>query len=307
MRRVISILSLAVLLQAGIAWGQLAPANELGLSLGHLHLFAPDWEKESKAWWALGGQLGSNLSSNIPITFPGIVILMHERKGGGGSAGTMIDHVAFRVPNLQASLTKWKGVDTWWLRGRARGWEGSWGLKFEPGTRPDQAFVTTPGGVKIEILEDKALRIPIVFDHIHIYVVASQIKEMEDYYTKTFGAKPVKGEADTLSMPGGKLVFSKTDTPPLLPRGRTLDHFGFNMANAEALDKFTKRLQDSGTKIDYHPASMGMTHMSDGFGLTIEITKAQGGYADLSQLDPAFWVIGEDGKKEGEAPAKPAQ
>src|SRR5262249_26790008 len=135
MKRLLSVLSVAIFLEAGVARAQLAPVNEVGLSFGHLHLNAPDWQKESKAWLAVGGQPGNNLSSNIPIVFPGIVVLMHERKTMGGSAGTMLDHVAFRVPDLQARLARWKGVQTWWK-------DGTWGLKIEPGDRPGQVFVT---------------------------------------------------------------------------------------------------------------------------------------------------------------------
>src|SRR5450755_3430742 len=94
------ILSLTILLQAGVSWAQLAPVNELGLSWGHLHLAAPDREKEAKAWIRLGGELENNFSGNIPIGFPGIVILVggqHPVKGG--SAGSEVDHVAFRVPD----------------------------------------------------------------------------------------------------------------------------------------------------------------------------------------------------------------
>ena len=142
MRRFISILSLAALWQGSALWAQLAPVNEMGLSIGHLHLAAPDREKEAKAWLALGGQLGNNLSGNIPIKFPGVVVLVgQQRPVTGGSAGSLIDHVAFRVPDLEASLAGWKGVSTWWK-------EGNWGLRVEPGARTGQAFVTTPAGTK---------------------------------------------------------------------------------------------------------------------------------------------------------------
>src|SRR5438445_7926411 len=107
MKSFISTLSLAVLWQGSALWAQLAPVNELCLSLGHLHLAAPDREKEAKAWLALGGQLENNLSGNIPIGFPGIVVLVgQQRPVSAGSAGSLIDHVGFRVPNLQASLAK---------------------------------------------------------------------------------------------------------------------------------------------------------------------------------------------------------
>src|SRR5215467_586019 len=126
MRKRIFQLSVAALAQAGSLLAQLAPVNEAGLSMGHLHLAAPDREKEAKAWLALGGQLENNLSGNIPIGFPGVVVLVGQsRPVNAGSAGSLIDHVAFRVPNLDASLAKWKGVETWWKA-------GNWGLKIAP-------------------------------------------------------------------------------------------------------------------------------------------------------------------------------
>src|SRR5437879_5739494 len=115
MKKLVLILGLAAIWHANPLNAQLAPVNEVGLSLGHLHLAAPDREKEAKAWLALGGQLENNLSGNIPIGFPGIVVLIgQQRPVSAGSAGSLIDHVGFRVPNLEASLMKWKGVETWW-------------------------------------------------------------------------------------------------------------------------------------------------------------------------------------------------
>ena len=220
MKKFLLILGL-VLSQAGAVRAQLAPANEAGMSWGHLHLYAQDREKEAKAWMALGGRLGMNLSGNIPITFPGILILINfapASQGGvptGGSAGSVVDHVAFRVPDLQATLATLRGPVV-------AGKDLSWGLKIEPGTKPGQSFVTTPSLVKIEILEDKSLKLPIVFDHAHFFVPETALPAIEAYYQKMFGAKPVKGEADTcLSLPGGKLVFSKSITPTVPTLGRS--------------------------------------------------------------------------------------
>src|SRR5713226_4418051 len=115
MKKLVLALGLAALAQVCPSYAQLAPVNEMGLSIGHMHVFPADREKEARAWLALGGQLGNNLSNNIPIGFPGIVILIgNARQGNLGSVGSVIDHVAFRVPDLQASLKKWNGVQTWW-------------------------------------------------------------------------------------------------------------------------------------------------------------------------------------------------
>jgi len=296
--RNLALFSLAVLAQVGTLRAQLAPVNEMGLSIGHMHIFPVDREKEAKAWLALGGQLENNLSNNIPIGFPGIIILIgNPRPENLGSDGTVIDHVGFRVPDLQASLNKWKGVQTWWKN-------GNWGLKVDAGSKAGQAFVTTPGGVKVEILEDRSLKAPIVFDHVHYFMDEPRLHAIEDYYTSMFGAKPVKGEPDTFTMPGGKLIFSKSASAPMPTTGHTLDHVGFNMLNAEALGAFSKTLEQRGAKFGrpYEPSSMGMIRLVTDFGTNIEITKAQGGYFDTKLLDSGYYQVDEGGKKQGETP-----
>ena len=164
--------------------------------------------------------------------------------------------------------------------------------------------MTTPGGIRIEVLEDKSLKVPIVFDHVHYYMDEARLKPMEDFWVKMFGAKPVKGEADTFTMPGGKLIFTKTATPPLPTSGRSLDHIGFNMLSGDALGAYAKTLEEKGAKMSrpYAPASMGMIRMETEFGTNIEITKAQNAYFDPKLLDKGYYEFDEGGKREGETP-----
>lgn len=75
---IISVLSLAAPWKVGALCAQMAPVNELGLRIGHLHMSSPDREKDAKVWVVLGGQLENNLSGSIPIGFPGIVILLPQ-------------------------------------------------------------------------------------------------------------------------------------------------------------------------------------------------------------------------------------
>src|SRR5260370_41360154 len=117
MRKLVMFFGLGVLAQIGTLDAQLSPVNEMGLSLGHMHVFPADRDKEAKAWLALGGQLGNNLSNNIPVGFTGIVVLIgNARPANLGSEGSVIDHVAFRVPDLQSSLNTWIGVQTCWKK-----------------------------------------------------------------------------------------------------------------------------------------------------------------------------------------------
>src|SRR5215469_12215399 len=117
-------------------WAQLAPPNELNVSWGHIHVLVPDRDKEARSWLTMGGQLGNNLTNdNVPVAFPGVVILLGQGDTKGGSAGSVLDHVAFRVPNLQESVARWKAAN--------------WGLREQPGAdRAGQAFFTTINQVK---------------------------------------------------------------------------------------------------------------------------------------------------------------
>ena len=82
-------------------------------------------------------------------------------------------------------------------------------------------------------MEDKSLKFPIVVDHVLYYVEESRLKD-GGLLPEMSGAKPMKGEPDTLSMPGTKRVFSKPDTARAETAGRSLNHIAFYMLQAFA-------------------------------------------------------------------------
>ena len=189
----------------------------------------------------------------------------------------MTDHVAFRVADLLETLARAKSAN--------------WGMhaKDEPGTKPGQAFLMSPSEIKIELLEDKKLKVPIVFDHVHFLVPESGLKEIEGYYKTMFGAA---GEGDTLSLPGGKLVFSKTDKPTVSPIGSVIDHIGFDIAGSHAgLEAFSKAIDAKGTKWSarYRKTELGNSRPVDPFGVLMELTHGQGGYFDYKKMEPAIF------------------
>ena len=87
----------------------------------------------------------------------------------------MVNHVGFIVNNVQEQVAKWKAA----------------GVPVLPGNnnRLDQAFVETPDGVRIEILEDKTQAMPIKHEHIHFFLPEAEIPKAEAWYAKTFGGK----------------------------------------------------------------------------------------------------------------------
>src|SRR5262249_20768781 len=144
------------------------------------------------------------------VKFPGVAVFLHQREGTpaptGGTAGTVINHVGFLVPNVQEAIAKWKAA----------------GVPVEPGqNRTDQAWITTSEGVRVEILEDKAQAVPIKHHHIHFYVAESEIPKIQAWYVKHFGAVAgMRGRFQAADIPGANLSFTKSDTPTIPTDGR---------------------------------------------------------------------------------------
>jgi catechol 2,3-dioxygenase-like lactoylglutathione lyase family enzyme len=258
------ILSLAMLIPARATWAQLAPPNDAGVSMGHVHLVVADLEAGKKFWTAMGGVPGK-LGMNETFKFPGVLILLRKGDPSGGSVGSMVNHIGFHVPNTAEALAKWKAA----------------GLKAEAGQNPGQAWLYTPDDLtKVEILEDKTQTVPIAFHHVHFFVQdaagASNVLEMQSWYAKIFGAKPGKrGPFDAADVPGANLTFSKSDTATVPTKGRSLDHIGFEIKDLEA---FCKKAEANGVKFD-----MPFTKRPDlGIALAF-ITDPWGTYIELNE------------------------
>ena len=142
---VFATLLLGSTLAAGTAAAQPAPFNEIGVTMGHWHLISKDVEANKKIFLAMSGKLFMP-GGNPLMMFPGIYINLNlgTEKGDGGSQGSVVNHVGFIVNNVQERTAQWKLL----------------GVPVLPGTnnRPDQAFVETPDGVRIEILRTRRNR-----------------------------------------------------------------------------------------------------------------------------------------------------
>src|SRR5580693_8949862 len=108
--------------------------------MGHWHLASKDVEANKKIFLGMGGKLFTP-GGNPLMMFPGTYINLNlgTEKGEGGSRGSVVNHVQERV-------AQWKAA----------------GIAVLPGTNnnPSQAFVETPDGLRIEILEDKTQAMP---------------------------------------------------------------------------------------------------------------------------------------------------
>jgi catechol 2,3-dioxygenase-like lactoylglutathione lyase family enzyme len=265
MKKLILLLSLALLIPARPSQAQVVAGNEAGVSMGHVHYLVPDVEPWAKFWTAMGG-VPVKLGPNEGFKFPGVLILVRKSDTNSGpSVGSVVGHIGFHVPDTNAAMARWKAA----------------GLKTEAGQNPGQGFVWTPGDVtRVEILEDKTQTVPIAFHHVHFYIAdaagSSNVLEMQSWYAKMFGAKPGKrGQFDAADLPGVNLTFTKSDTATVGTKGRNLDHIGFEIKDLEA---FCKKAEANGLKFD-----MPYTKRPDlGIALAF-ITDPWGTYIELNE------------------------
>src|SRR5499427_10257288 len=155
---VFAALLLASTLAAGTAAAQPAPFNEVGVTMGHWHIISKDVEANKKLFLGMGAKMFM-VAGNPLMMFPGIYINLNlgTEKGEGGTQGSVVNHVGFIVDNVQKRVAEWKAK----------------GVKVLPGNngRLDQAYVETPDGMRMEILEDKTQTTPIKAEQVHLFVL----------------------------------------------------------------------------------------------------------------------------------------
>ena len=266
MKALFAACGLASALVAGTAIAQTAPPNETGVTMGHLHLNSRDAEVNKKIFVGMGGEALNVAGTPLQyVRFPGVIVIVNLPPGAppeaGPSEGTVINHVGFLVPNVQDAVAKWKAA----------------GVPVLPGNngRLDQAYVNTPDGLRVEVLEDKDQKVPIKFHHVHFFVPEDQITKIQTWYGKNFGAKPgMRGTNQAADVPGANLTFSKTDQPTVPTKGRILDHIGFDVIDIEAA---AQRFKENGIAIDrgIETSASGtkLLFIHDPWGTNIEVNQ----------------------------------
>jgi catechol 2,3-dioxygenase-like lactoylglutathione lyase family enzyme len=260
----------ALLLVAGLATGtacaQPYTPNEAGVTMGHWHLNSRDVEATKKIFVGMGGVAGNPTDELQRVTFPGVIVNLNLRGASppptGGSVGSVVNHVGFIVKNVPESVAKWKAA----------------GVPVLPGNngRLDQAYVETPDGLRIEILEDKNQNVPIRHEHVHFFVPEGSVTELQAWYAKHFGAKSsLRNNAPVDDIPGAQLRINKADKAQAPTKGRALDHIGFDVVDLKA---FISKLEAAGIKLD-RPYAM---NEQSGTALAF-ITDPWGTYIELNQ------------------------
>jgi catechol 2,3-dioxygenase-like lactoylglutathione lyase family enzyme len=254
------VLVISSALTAGTASAQPAPFNEIGVTMGHWHVVSKDVEANKKLFLALGGKLFMP-GGNPLIMFPGVYInlVLGTEKADGGTEGSVINHVGFIVDNVQKRVAQWKAA----------------GVAVLPGlnNRVDQAFVVTPDGVRMEILEDKTQPVAIRHEHVHLSLPEAEIPKAQAWYAQTFGGKTgTRNGAPVVDLPRVQIRFVRADAKQAATRGRVLDHIGFDVKDHAAA---VKRIEAQGITLDEpvrkSAAGNTITYITDPWGTRIEI------------------------------------
>ena len=238
---------------------QLMPGNEKGVSMGHLHFLVNDAEVHKKLWVDTLGAEVVHVGRIELFQFPGVQILVTQRPSSGGNAGTVLDHLGFRVQDLDDAKAKLTAA-------------GVTLISESPGTR--QMFLEFPDAIKIEFTEDTSLDQPIVHDHIHFGL--PQTAEQRAWYAKMFGAMPGKsGRFEAADLPGVNLRWLTTEQTLPGIKGTSVDHIGFEVEN---LEEFCKQLEADGVtfNVPYRSVpSIGLSiaFLTDPWGVYIELTE----------------------------------
>src|ERR1700730_16526678 len=149
MKELISVLSLIALWPLGAAFAQLSPPNKTGVSMGHLHYNVRDVEANKKFWLALGAT-PVTMGTREVLKLPDVMILLAQAESSGGTEGSVVNHVGFRVPNVAQFMAKMKAA----------------GFNVPPSAiAPGKVGnVFTPEGERIELLENLSENVEFTLD-----------------------------------------------------------------------------------------------------------------------------------------------
>jgi catechol 2,3-dioxygenase-like lactoylglutathione lyase family enzyme len=249
--------------------------------MGHIHLVVPDPAAMQKVWVDVMGGKPSTAGPLTLVKLPNVFVIITggaNAAGREGTDGSVVNHVGFSVKSYAATRAKAEAA----------------GLAVRELTPGQQAFVTFPNNVTVEIQEDTSIPNETEFSHFHLSV--PDPNSAREWYIKTFGGeegqrrKGVKGA----KIPGGFVDFLGTggrgggkgkapeSAPPAPPpalagsKGRVLDHIGFEVKDLKA---FTDRLTADGQKLD-----VALTDATSKMGLKIAfLTDPNGTYIELTE------------------------
>jgi hypothetical protein len=225
---------------------QLPAPNAAGTSAGHDIFSFHDMDAANKFWNALGGE-PAELGPLKMTKYPGVLFLMRKGEPKGGTEGSTIEYIGFKVKDLKGTLAKMDAA----------------GFKPLAGATKSEAFLMAPDDVKVRVTEDKKLESPVAADMLRM--VTPDPAAAKAWYEKWFGS----------DIPGARITFAKAEGPVAGTKGRAFDRIGLEVKNVE---QKCKDFEASGLKLDtgYRKATamnLAVCVLTDPWGTYIEISE----------------------------------
>jgi len=277
--RYTAVIATALLLLASAGHTQVSKPNSAGVAMGHLHYVVRDVADNKAFWVALGGRSILFNGTTEGIVFPDVVVLLRQGESSGGTEGSVVNHVAFRVKSI-AALER-AGFAVEYVRevpgvGSVHTPEGERVELFDDEIATNLGFTIDGGGSDAAAARhNRKIDVPIIAHHIHLNVPPDQVAAAKEWYATHFGG--VRGKRwryDAVDLPGININISGVDNAQAPTRGRMLDHIGFEVTNLEA---FCKELEAAGIKFDRPygklPSGFGLAFLTDPWGTYIELTE----------------------------------
>ena len=73
--------------------------------MGHLHYVVRDVEANKRFWMALGRN-ADTANGAVVVKFPDVLVFLTQGDSTGGTEGSIVNHVAFRVPDALDSRSR---------------------------------------------------------------------------------------------------------------------------------------------------------------------------------------------------------
>ncbi len=270
MARILLALTLAAL--AAPLEAQLLAARDSPLAVGHHHLNVTDVEAHRKFWGGmLGAEFGKFGTTDV-AKLPNALLFLRVQQPTGGSDGSTVNHLGYRVPDLHglAARLKAAGYEIITTDVVATATEE---VHYNPDQDVYLAFVKGPDGIRVELMENKALDRPVAH---HIHIFTEDDGATREWYVRHFGGKPgMRGRFKKIDLPGIELTFAPSDGATAPTKGRVIDHIGFEIDDLEA---FCRKLESQGVRFDVpfrhiEDSGVSVATLTDPWGTLVDLTE----------------------------------
>jgi catechol 2,3-dioxygenase-like lactoylglutathione lyase family enzyme len=227
------------------------------VTFGHIQINSAEPSETIAFWTNIIGMSTWSRDSLNGVSTLGVLIVIAPSAPSGPSAGSAIDHIGFKVPDLQPFVGKLAHTRY---------------KSFQPAD--DQLMIDGPDGVRIELAEDSSMYAPIQFDHIHFYT--KQPNDIQTWYAKLFDARPGgEDHPNTRLIVGDAALFVANADSVSPTAGRAIDHIAFEIKD---LESFCKKLVADGIRFDspyqiLPQLKFSAASLTDPSGVRIELTE----------------------------------